>query len=445
MGLHRRPRPKTTRTLTAAVTVALLAPAGLLMASSGTAPMAAGAVATVTVDYLAPAYATAGEAVPAVAEVHADASVTAAAFGVAVRDSAGHHLDFPQAVVNVHLTTAVFQYESGRRAFAAGTYTMFPSWKDDAGVWHPLHRVVLTVGDGMLPSSPSAAPTTSAPTTAAPSQTPTASPAPTAGPTSPTPTPSTPTGPPSSSSPTGAAQPSWAPTGNRTPTFDDEFNGASVDTSKWTEGWGTQAGTSPPVNSDESECYSSSQVSESGGYLRLTAAPLTASQRTGPCAGKAYASGIVTTDPSVLGAGRGFQQAYGAFEARIYIPADSSGTACANWPAWWLDGQQWPQDGEVDVYECLSGQGAWHLHSDSAGGAADGPGGYPSGNLTGWHTFGVEWTAGSATFYYDGKDVGSHTYTVSAPNYLILNNATGAYGGASAADTVLIDWVRAWK
>lgn len=222
--------------------------------------------------------------------------------------------------------------------------------------------------------------------------------------------------------------------------FDEEFNGSSLDTTRWQPGWfGT--GITQPVNQSELACYDSRRVSVSGGYLRLQAAAATIS-----CGGKqrSYSSGMVTTNPSTLGKGKGFQFTYGAVEFRIYVPANAAGQ-CANWPAAWTNGQTWPADGEIDAYECLSGTSAWHLHSAQSGGAATGPGGYPMLSAGGWHTAAAVWGSTSVTFYYDGKYVGSHAYSVTGPNYLVLNLGVGDTSKVVAPAEMLVDYVRVWQ
>ena len=63
----------------------------------------------------------------------------------------------------------------------------------------------------------------------------------------------------------------------------------------------------------------------------------------------------------------------------------------------------------------------------------------------GWHTFGVDWAPGKATFSYDGKKVGTQRSGVTGkPHYLILN--LGVYGSAvKAPQTMQVDYVRVWK
>jgi beta-glucanase (GH16 family) len=213
--------------------------------------------------------------------------------------------------------------------------------------------------------------------------------------------------------------------------FGDEFNGTSLDTSKWNPNWlGCATCTTPPVNSSEQDAYAPSQVSVSGGslHLNLVQQSTTVGGKTYP-----YRSGLVESNGKA-------QFTYGAFEARIYLPA--SGTSVANWPAFWTDGQSWPTDGEMDVMEGLEGDACYHFHSP-----AGGPGSCASGNFSGWHTYGADWEPGSVTYYYDGKEVGQITTGItSAPQYLILNNGLNSSDAAPVAPSDMqVDYVRVWQ
>ena len=91
---------------------------------------------------------------------------------------------------------------------------------------------------------------------------------------------------------------------------------------------------------------------------------------------------------------------YGYFEARVYLPPAATGVI-ANWPAWWLDGRNWPANGESDIVEGLGGQAGSTFHN-----AANPDIGYnqmATGDWTGWHNFGVLWTPNSMQYYYDGS------------------------------------------
>lgn len=240
--------------------------------------------------------------------------------------------------------------------------------------------------------------------------------------------------------------PSWDPSGSYTMVFDDEFTGSSLNTTNWTAGWQGTSGITGPINSAETAVYSSSNISVGSSLLNLELTNVSSH------AGYPYTGACVTTDPSILGAGKGFQATYGAFEARIWLPA--SGGAVANWPAWWTDGQSWPADGELDIMEGLNGLAAFHVTStlDQPGIGGPGPG---QGALSvpttspyagGWHDFGMNWTANQVDFYYDGVFAGSvGAYIAGSPMYLILNNTQGTYGGPTALGvTMQVDWVRVW-
>ncbi|QHW30930.1 family 16 glycosylhydrolase [Paenibacillus rhizovicinus] len=214
--------------------------------------------------------------------------------------------------------------------------------------------------------------------------------------------------------------------------FNDEFNGTSLDTSVWNSNWfGAAGAVSPPVNAYETAAYDPAQVSVGGGSLSLATVskPVTVNGTAYP-----YRSGLINSN--------GHKQfTYGAFEARIYLPASGAGVI-ANWPAFWTDGQNWPTDGEMDIMEGISGQAQYHFHSPSGG-----PGGSASGDFTGWHTYGADWESGSVNYYYDGALVGTISSGItSSPMYLILDYAIGMYGGPTLVPaTMKVDYVRVWQ
>ena len=144
-------------------------------------------------------------------------------------------------------------------------------------------------------------------------------------------------------------------------TFDDEFGGTGLDTSKWSDLWfgGTSmnGGTISPAN-----------VTESNGVLSL--------EMTSGNVGA-----LVSSNPSG-GASPGFQFTYGFTEARIWFPGN--GTTVDNWPAFWTDGQSWPADGESDIFEGL-GTATSNYHSNSG---ANNSNTIPGTWAAGWHTLG---------------------------------------------------------
>ena len=140
--------------------------------------------------------------------------------------------------------------------------------------------------------------------------------------------------------------------GDWTLKFDGEFNGTSLDTTKWSTGWyGT--GITAPANSQENDCYDPAQVAEGGGVLSLSLI-----QKSETCGdNEPYAAGLVST------AGK-FSFTYGFIEARVWLPAvPGSPGEVANWPGVWADGQNWPEDGEIDIAEGIGGQVCAHFHN----------------------------------------------------------------------------------
>ena len=262
--------------------------------------------------------------------------------------------------------------------------------------------------EGYYTGSPNPGPTTTSPSPTATTPTPT--------PTTPTPTPTpTPTGTSTGFNPTPLGMP-----GNFTYTGGDEFNGTALNTNMWTPGWfGT--GLTGPVNSGEHQGYDSANVTEPGdGTLHLA---------------------LTATKGSLVSSNTHFSfTSPGAYEARVYLPG--SGGDLYNWPAAWTDGQSWPANGEIDAMEGLGTPDTpcFHVHTSAS---PNGVGGCPSGDYTGWHTYGFQWTGTTITFYYDGVNVGSEPYsTGNAPQYLIFDNTSS---GTPVPDVMQVDYVRVWS
>jgi len=234
-------------------------------------------------------------------------------------------------------------------------------------------------------------------------------------------------------------RPSWQSTGTPTLTFQDEFNDTAVDTSKWERGWFGE-GLTDNVNSSNDNCYHTSQVSESGGFLHLRAIT-----QANTCKGvtRPYTSGMVTT--------RGkFTQHFGSFEARVCLPdADGNGLV-DNFPAWWVNGMASGfTDGEIDVVEGLGGgRTKATVHYGSSHISA---GKYSTTPLVGCHNFGAEWRGDNVKFYWDGVlhfDTAFVTPT-SAQLVLIFNQAVDDSHSPTVVpaggNDMTVDWVRIWQ
>jgi beta-glucanase (GH16 family) len=209
--------------------------------------------------------------------------------------------------------------------------------------------------------------------------------------------------------------------GTWTPVFDDEFNGTSLDRTRWSnnDGWSVNDVTTR-----------SSNVSVSGGNLALTLS----SSTEGAAIDTAADQGAGATAPAL--------QVGDYAEARMNFPGD--GQSLYNWPAWWTSGPNWPAGGENDIAEILGGDLTVNYHSSSGAHNQGAVPGYWGG---GYHVYGLHLMAGHADVYWDGKLVKSYpTDDNGAGQALILNVGKGDTGVVTgAASRVLVDWVRAYR
>lgn len=173
--------------------------------------------------------------------------------------------------------------------------------------------------------------------------------------------------------------------------------------------------------------------------------------------GSAYTSARLLTKDK-------FEQRYGRFEARIWLPFGQG-----IWPAFWMlgadiDENPWPGAGEIDIME-YRGQTPTVLI-----GSVHGPG-YSGGEAiskeyelqndrfdTGFHVFGVEWGPEYINFYVDDvlynqitpEDV-TGPWVFDKPFYILMNLAVGGgFVGPPNEQTefpqiMLVDYVRVYK
>jgi Glycosyl hydrolases family 16 len=217
---------------------------------------------------------------------------------------------------------------------------------------------------------------------------------------------------------------------NWTLVFSDDFSGTSLNKTNWAPYWFSD-GTSLPGGSTSTPGYATNVTVN--GQLNLL---------------RISTNGALASSNPYGGAKKGFQFVYGYAEAQLTLP--TNGTVIAQWPAWWLDGQDWPEDGEIDIMEGLSGHAAWHYHYDSGGGTDGHPIGGNINTSPGTHIYGVNWYPGHLDFYYDGTLVASATNgslsggaTISSsPMYLILDYDAGS--GPLPA-TMAVHYVRVFQ
>lgn len=201
-------------------------------------------------------------------------------------------------------------------------------------------------------------------------------------------------------------------------TFSDEFNGTSLDTSKW----GYQYGCFDPGQRSQAQYTDSSEnVSVHDGYLSLTArysptkTKWDGSQVPRTCKNGSttydapFTSGMITTkksDGEVLYAapGSGFYA-----EARIKLPS-----ARSSWSSFWGTGTKggWPGNGEIDIFESKGYDPSYlmsNVHTPRVGnpkkteqhqGMMQGD---TASSQSEFHTYGMLKTADAIEFYFDGK------------------------------------------
>lgn len=229
----------------------------------------------------------------------------------------------------------------------------------------------------------------------------------------------------------GGASPAWAADASVQPTpetvraqgyskvsFQDEFDGTSLDTSKW----GYQYGCFDPAQHSQAQYTDSpDNVAVHDGHLSLTArysptkTKWDGSQVPRTCKNgdttydAPFTSGMITTktkDGKVLYAapGTGFYA-----EARVKLPAGRS-----SWAAFWGTGTKggWPANGEIDIFESKGYDPSFlmsNIHTPRAGnpkktqqhqGAMHGD---TASSQTEWHTYGLLKTADAIEFYFDGQ------------------------------------------
>ena len=269
---------------------------------------------------------------------------------------------------------------------------------------------------------------------------------------------------------------------NPEPVWRDEFDGNSLDGTKWTAlngGWKDE-------NQQVRNCYTRSDenINVSGGSLNLIGLYKPGATCTGGNTKTGnFTSGFVQTKNKAY-----FK--YGYIEARIKMPKNKS-----TWPGFWMSpnnspyGPGWPDWGEIDIVEA-KGSNRQFAASDAhwrdkntptgqTGSHRNRQGVIPSSKFgtnndtTEWHTYGVKWTEGKLEYFIDGEL--HHTITefknsnsTGSPNgpfdqdfFLRLNlaiggnyidapwddpiNSVGATNGEGFPATMSVDYVRVYE
>jgi len=247
--------------------------------------------------------------------------------------------------------------------------------------------------------------------------------------------------------------------------FDDEFNGTTLNAANWvvqqtaTSGYTTGAGSGIA-------CYvdSANNVSVAGGYLNLTvrkeAKPFTCTDPFGNVTTQ-YTSGMVSSYGL-------FNQAYGLFEVSAKLPA---ATVKGLQETLWLWPQndtkygRWPGSGEIDFGEFYSQYPTLDIPYIHYNAAATDPNvtsyNCTVANESQFNTYGVQWSSSSLTILYNGKtclvDHSDPAAPLVAPEpfdqpfFVALTQALGINtnafqpGTTPLPATTQVDWVRVWK
>lgn len=269
---------------------------------------------------------------------------------------------------------------------------------------------------------------------------------------------------------------------NPEPVWRDEFDGNSLDGTKWTAlngGWKDEG-------QQVRNCYTRSDenINVSGGSLNLIGLYKPGATCTGGNTKTGnFTSGFVQTKNKAY-----FK--YGYIEARIKMPKNKS-----TWPGFWMSPNNspysagWPDWGEIDIVE-TKGSNHQFAASDAHWRDKNTPTGQtgshrnrqgvipPSkfgtnNDTTEWHTYGVKWTEGKLEYFIDGEL--HHTITefknsnsTGSPNgpfdqdfFLRLNlaiggnyidspwddptSSVGAANGEGFPATMSIDYVRVYE
>ena len=219
--------------------------------------------------------------------------------------------------------------------------------------------------------------------------------------------------------------------GNWTRIFTDEFNGTSLDKTKWDDNWFGQTN----MNGFEKLA---SNIRFSNGSVILGI-------------GADDSGAVLTSNPynsnNIKG---GFTFGTGIYlEARINFAGN--GETVYNWPAWWTNSYNWPMTGETDIFEALgeSATSNYHYGSDYSNHTANNSGPIPGVWANAYHTYGLYRKANKNEIYWDGKLIRSYdTHDGGAEQYLMLTSGTNGPDWPSVTGSqadMKVDYVRAWR
>lgn len=229
-------------------------------------------------------------------------------------------------------------------------------------------------------------------------------------------------------------------------TFEDNFEGTSLDTSKWSTGypWGNGH---THIGNHDAYCVAEN-VEITDGKLVITAEydpthPQGSIPDSDHPSGHEYISGLITSNGK-------FTTKYGYIEGSFQMPA-----ATGTWPAFWTLQSGWPP--EIDILEVPHDRYTHHYYfhySTDTGNSAFGRSRTEPVDLSaGFHTYAVEWNANEMKFYFDDQLKDSYwrpdEIAQAQYMYLLINLAVGGWAWdpipAEYPTTYECDWVRVWQ
>ena len=218
--------------------------------------------------------------------------------------------------------------------------------------------------------------------------------------------------------------------------WSDEFNGTSVDTSKWNFETGNLG-----VN-NEKEYYQASNATVANGNLMITA-------KLQSVDGFPYTSVRMNTLKK-------FSAQFGLIQARIKIPLGAG-----LWPAFWSMGANintvsWPQCGEMDIMEHINADSVIYgtMHWNGGNGHVQ-YGSQTTTSPSNYHIYSIEWDQNAIRWYVDNTlyQTGNisnginNTGAFQLPFFLLLNLAVaGDFPGQTVDQskfpaTMYVDYV----
>lgn len=234
--------------------------------------------------------------------------------------------------------------------------------------------------------------------------------------------------------------------------WEDNFDGTTVNTSKWAFQTGTGCPTLCNWGNNELQYYRAENATVAGGFLTITA-------RQQAFGGKSYTSARLRS----LGLA---DFTYGKIEMRAKLPIGRG-----LWPAFWMlptnsPYGNWPMSGEIDIMEYVGHQpaqvfGTLHygnpnqIYSSTSTSLASGT------FHDGFHTFAIEWEPNRIRWLVDDvqyacksnwiSSAGGYPAPFDKPFHMLLNLAVGGnLPGSPDGSTVfpqefVIDYVRVWQ